>query len=247
MDAKILIGSGAQADVYLFDNKAVKIFKEAYAQADAHYEADIHERVYQLGLPVPRIYEVKKINGQMAIIMEYIEGVPLGTIMLNDMENINSYLKTSVNIQLDVNARKADGFPKLNDKLIKKIKNTPLLDDKTKNCLVKKADALEIENKLCHGDFHVLNLIKTFSDIKIIDWMDASSGSAAADACRTYLLYLLYRNDVADLYMNMYCSESGINRDDVISWLPVVAGARLDENTTDKDIKLLLSLINIQE
>ena len=246
MDVKNLIGSGAQADVYLFDNKAVKIFKEAYAQTDAYYEADIQERVYQLGLPVPRIYEVKKINGQMAIVMEYIEGTPLGTVMLNDMGNINIYIKASVNVQLDVNGREADGFPRLKDKLIEKINNTPLLDDKIKDYLTKKTDSLENENKLCHGDFHVLNLIKTFNDIKIIDWIDASSGSAAADACRTYLLYLLYRDNVADLYLNTYCSEAGIKRSDVIRWLPVVAGARLDENPTDRDIKLLFPLIKMK-
>ena len=243
MDEKNLIGRGAQADVYLIDNRAVKIFKDVFAQADAYCEANIQERAYQLGLPVPRIYEVKKINGQMAIIMEYIMGTPLSTVMQNDMHNVRNYIKTSVDIQLNVNARKADGFPSQKDKLVKNIKNTPLLDDKTKEILVGKTDCLDTEDRLCHGDFHVLNLIKTVNDIKIIDWMDASSGSAAVDACRTYLLYLLYRNDVADLYLNMYCSESEYIRDDIINWLPVVAGARLNEKTSKMELQLLLSMI----
>lgn len=103
---------------------------------------------------------------------------------------------------------------------------------------------LETGNRLCHGDFHVLNLLQTINDIKIIDWVCASSGSISADVCRTYLLYLLYRPEIAEIYMDIYCGKAGLSKQDVLEWLPVIAGARLNENVTATDVVLLLDLVN---
>lgn len=69
-----MIGSGAEADIYLLGNKAIKVFKNVRLQADACYEAELQSKAHKAGLPVPAIYEVSEINGKAAIIMEYVKG-----------------------------------------------------------------------------------------------------------------------------------------------------------------------------
>lgn len=240
-----LIGSGAQADVYLYDNRAVKVFKENYSEADAVYEANIQSCVYRAGLPVPKIYEVVTIENRKAIIMEYIKGNALGELLLGDVMHAIEYLDLAVELQQKVHRIKnAEGLPLLKDKLKSKIMRTSLINEDIKQKCLQYLGQLEVDNTLCHGDLHVLNLIKTENDIKIIDWVDASLGSAAADVCRSYLLYLLYKNEIAEYYLQSYCNKSDISKDMVLSWLPVLAAARLVENNSPDDIKILLDIIN---
>lgn len=239
-----LIGSGAQADVYLFDNKAVKIFKPEYIQANARYEADIQDRVHKSGLPVPEIYEVTEVNGRTAIIMEYIKGNTIGNIMFEDMENAYKYLDISVDLQIKVHNANTDGFPCQKDKLTNNIISTSYLENEQRQVLLHLLYSLETGNALCHGDFHVQNLIKTVQDIKIIDWVDASCGSIAADVCRSYLLYSLYFNEIADTYLECYCKKANLSQQSVLKWLPVIAGARLNENVRAQDVTMLLHMID---
>lgn len=77
----------------------------------------------------------------------------------------------------------------------------------------------------------------------MFDWGCARAGNPAGDVCRTYLLYLLHDRDLAARYLAEYCRAAGRPREEVLAWLPVVAGARLNENVTAGDVSLLHTLI----
>ena len=239
-----LIGNGAQADVYLFENKAIKVFKHEHLQANACHEAELQNKARKAGLPVPAILEVIELDGRTAIVMEYIEGTPLGSMMLEDMENAHYYLAIAADMQMSVHSITADGFPHQNDKLKNNICNTPILEAAQKQKLLQLLQNMGTDHRLCHGDFHVFNLIQTTRNIKIIDWVDASSGSISADVCRSYLLYLLYRSEIAEVYLEMYCHKANMLKQDVLRWLPVIAGARLNENVSKQDIPMLLRMVD---
>lgn len=239
-----LIGSGAEADIYLFENKAIKIFNHARSKADACYEAELQSKANRTGLPVPAIYEISEINGKAAIIMEYIKGKTVGDLMLENMNQAPYYLEISVDLQIEVHKVSAHCFPSQKEKLKNNIMATSYLSDIQKHQLLHLLHNMETGSKLCHGDFHVLNLLQTTDDIKIIDWVCASSGSIALDVCRTYLLYLLYRSEIAEIYIDIYCSKSGLSKQEVLEWLPVIAGARLNENVTASDVILLINMVN---
>lgn len=239
-----LLGSGAEADIYLCDGKAVKVFKSNQAMAGARQEADLQAKAHQTGLPVPEVYDVCMVDGSPAIIMEHIDGKALGEAMLNDMDNLAHYLQISVDIQMKVHEKPASNFRRQKDMLSKNISENSYLSSPQKQNLLQKLDELETGEALCHGDFHVLNLISTSNDIKIIDWTCASCGSVLADVCRTYLLYQLYRPEISEVYLELYCHSANIAKQDVQAWLPVVAGARLNENVAQQDVALLLALVD---
>ncbi|MCL1824060.1 MAG: phosphotransferase [Oscillospiraceae bacterium] len=242
-----LIGKGAQADIFLHDGKALKIYKYEdyhYAFAEAKREADLQEKAYKRGLPVPEIFEVTEIDGKAAIVMEYVQGKTVGEIMFKNMKNMYEYLSLTVDLQLKLHQIEADEFPEQSEKLIRNITDNPYLDNRKREELLKLMNEFKTDNKLCHGDFHMMNLIQTSNEVKIIDWVDARSGNTEADVCRSYLLYLNSHENIAELYLEIYCEKANMEKQDILKWLPVIAGARLNENVADKNAKFLMTLVN---
>ena len=110
--------------------------------------------------------------------------------------------------------------------------------------MLEKLSEIKHDDHLCHGDFHVFNLIISDGRVMIIDWVDASAGNPEADAYRTYLLYTEHSNELADLYLRLYCEKSGASRDEILSWAPIIAGARLSENLPSEKMNFLVEMMN---
>ena len=104
-----------------------------------------------------------------------------------------------------------------------------ILDDEVKDKLRFKLQGLPDGEQLCHNDFHSLNIVMYEGSLYIVDWADAASGSPEADVCRSYLVYSLYASYMADQYLDVYGRKSGVNRKNVLRWLPIIAAARLTE------------------
>jgi len=88
------------------------------------------------------------------------------------------------------------------------------------------------KTNLCHGDMHSHNIMYNGGKYWIIDWEDASRGDPAADACMAYFYSVRWAaksNDKSDeQYLRIFCEESGIPREDVLAWLPVIAGVQVN-------------------
>jgi thiamine kinase-like enzyme len=89
-------------------------------------------------------------------------------------------------------------------------------------------------DRLCHGDFHPINVLGEVSRPVVIDWPDARRGDPAADVCRSYLLLRLHAADIAEPYLDAYCRISNVTWEKVLNWLPWVAAARLAEDIPDE-------------
>lgn len=76
------IASGNTAKIYLYDNKIVKVFNNILPDTESINEANKQKYAYSCELPVPKILDVTKINGEQAIIMEYVKGETLGDYVL---------------------------------------------------------------------------------------------------------------------------------------------------------------------
>jgi thiamine kinase-like enzyme len=77
----------------------------------------------------------------------------------------------------------------MTEKLSRQIESAHNLDNRHKSVLIQKMDKMTFENRLCHGDYHLFNLIMSDDNVTIIDWVDSSAGDIRADVYRTYLLY----------------------------------------------------------
>ena len=237
------IASGNTANIYLHEGKIIKLFKEFLPDNEAEQEASKQSLAYSMGLPVPCVYEVTKINGQQAIIMELVKGKSIGSIIFNDMAKVEQYMCLSVDMQLKIHDVKPEKFVLMSDKLKSQLKHALGISDKQKNALIDKLNNLSYENRLCHGDYHVNNLILGEAGIFIIDWVDASAGDIRADIYRSYLLYSQHHAELANLYLRLYCEKSGLSKTDVFIWEPIIAGARLSENVASENASRLLAKV----
>jgi aminoglycoside phosphotransferase (APT) family kinase protein len=237
------IATGNTADIYLQEGKIVKLFKEYLPDGEAEYEANKQKIVSSYGLPVPCVYEVTKIEGRQAIIMEYAGGKTIGYRILEDESKAEQYMNLTVDIQLKIHAIEPSGLELISDKLSRKINTASELSETQKAALIKNLGRIPYEKRLCHGDYHPFNLIINEAGIKIIDWVDASMGDVRADVCSSYLLLSQFSAELANLYLRIYCEKSGLSQNDIFVWMPIIAGAGLSGNVSSKQEEWYLDIV----
>ncbi|WP_270181234.1 phosphotransferase family protein [Alkalihalobacillus sp. CinArs1] len=243
MKEAVQIAEGNTATIYLQNDRVIKVFKEHLPSSEAVTEADKQKHAHACGLPVPKIYDVTKVNGKQAIVMAYIKGKTLGDLALENMEKAEDYMKLSIDIQCGIHDITTDSLEPMNEKLKRQIQSASLLEDRQKLALLRKLDRMNVENKLCHGDYHLFNLIQSDNDVTVIDWVDSSAGDPRADVYRTYLLYAGVSMEWAERYVKLACDRSGFSLDEVFQWAPIIAGARLSENVATENHERLKEIV----
>lgn len=213
--------------IYRDGDKVIKVFNEGYSKADILNEALNQARVEETGLNIPKLEEVTKIDGKWAIINEYIPGKTLARLMEENPDKMDEYLEKFVDLQLEVQSKRAPLLNKLKDKMARKISETDL-DATTRYDLHTRLESMPKHNKVCHGDFNPSNIIINDNGAAyILDWSHATQGNASADAARTYLLFSLSGdNKLAEKYMNLFCRKSDTAKQYVQQWLPIVAASQ---------------------
>ncbi len=213
--------------IYRDGDKCIKVFDSDYSKADVLHEALNQARIEETGLNIPKVLEVTMVNGQWAIVLEYIEGKTLAELMEEDSQNTDKYLELLVDLQIEVQSKTCAGLQKLKDKMNRKISESSL-DATTRYELHTRLEGMPKHKKVCHGDFNPSNIIIT-PDGKpyIIDWNHATQGNASADIARTYLLFCLEnKNELAEKYLDLFCKKSDTAKQYVQKWMPIVAASQ---------------------
>lgn len=245
MDLGVPIAIGNTAQIYLYENKIVKVFNDFLPDTESSYEANKQKFAHSCGLSVPKIFDVTTIDGKQAIIMEFVKGKTIGDILSENMEQAEYYMNISIDIQQKIHMIVADSLEPMSLKLSRQIESAQQLDKRHKSALLQKMDTITYKKRLCHGDFHMFNLILSDNNqVTIIDWVDSSAGDLRADVYRTYLLYEQYSIELADMYLRLYCQKSGLSKDDIFQWAPIIAGARLSENVSSEKNERLIKIVN---
>ncbi|MED0876664.1 aminoglycoside phosphotransferase family protein [Bacillus mobilis] len=239
------IAKGNTAEIYLYDSKVVKLFKEYLPDTESINEAKKQKYAYSCGLPVPNVFEVTRIQNRQAIIMEYVKGDSIGDLLLNNLNEAEHYINICVNEQKKIHSIRVntDEIESMRERLERQIKSVYKLDEKQKGNILNKLHSIKFGPRLCHGDFHPFNLILSNKSVNIIDWVDASSGDIRADVFRTYLLYSQSSVELAEMYLHIYCRNTGLTRDEIFQWAPIIITARIAENVTVTNIEYLNDLV----
>ena len=224
-----LIGEGATAKIYRNGNIATKVYSNASVD-EVTNEMKRQQFAHYTGLAVPDVYDVKILDdGRIALEMEYIDGSPLMHRDMNEVE-IAEAINILVKLQCDMHKIEAPELPRLTNTMKQMILSTNLAPE-IKNALSTLLLQLDDKSeKLCHGDFHPLNILYDGHKHWIIDWVNATAGNPFADVCRTHLLIKPEMKELAEAYLRIFCSETGCHPNHILNWQPVVAAARLNEN-----------------
>lgn len=213
--------------VYRDGDKCIKVFSAEYSKAGILNEALNQARIEETGLSIPKIIEVTTVEGQWAIVSEYIQGKTLAQLMAEDEERRCEYIDLLLEIQMGIHQKTCPLLSRLKDKMNRKIAMTDF-DATTRFYLHNRLESMPKHKKVCHGDFNPANVIIAEDGTPyVIDWAHATQGNASADVARTYLMFWL-NGDIfgAEYYLDGFCRKSGTDKEYVQSWLPIVAASQ---------------------
>ena len=233
--------------IYREGDTAVKVFDADYAKYDVLNEALNQARVENIGLNVPKVLEVKTIDGKWAIVYEYIQGKSLDQLIKENPEKKNEYLELFVDLQMKVHSCTCPMLNKLKDKMNRKISEADL-DATTRYELHTRLESMPKHNKVCHGDFNPSNIIiKDDGTPYILDWSHVTQGNASADVARTYLLFKLQGElDLAEQYLNLFCKKSDTAKQYIQQWMAIVAASQSVKGKKEER-EFLLDWVNVVE
>ena len=222
-----IIAKREKKTVYRDGALCMKVFCPGYNKADVLNEALNQARVEETALNIPRIHAVTTLDGQWAIVYDFIEGKTLAQLMQEHPEKKGEYLEKFVDLQLEMHRQTCPLLNKLRDKMNRKISQTDL-NATIRYELHTRLEAMPRHKKLCHGDFNPSNIIvRDDGQMFIIDWSHATQGNASADAARTYLLFCLSGDETtAKEYLRLFCEKSDTAMQYVQKWMPIVAASQ---------------------
>jgi tRNA A-37 threonylcarbamoyl transferase component Bud32 len=207
----------------------IKIFSKDFSKANVLNEALNQALVEETGLNIPHLREVKMIDGQWAIVIDYIPGKTLQQLMDENPDKIDEYMEMFVDLQCKVLSKRSPKLNKIKDKMMDKVAQCKVIDATQRYELQTRITSMRDHAKVCHGDFNPSNIIINENDgvPYIIDWSHATQGNASADAARTYLVFMIEgKEDLAKKYLNVFSKKADIPVQLVQKWMPIVAASR---------------------
>ena len=238
-----LLAAGNVAEVFDWDSRIVKLNRSAARKPMVLREATIHAAVEVMGLPVPAVWGVQQAAGRWGIVFDRISEASFAKRMQEDLSLVPECLEILVRLHARIHTHPAHEFGSLKSRLAANIARTGLLDEPRKQILLSLLVEMPKGDRLCHGDFHPINVLGQTSQPLVIDWPDACRGDPSADVCRSYLLLKLHAAEIAEPYLDAYCRITTISRATIVGWLPYVAVARLAEDVPN-DFERLLEIVN---
>jgi len=202
-------------------------------------EAAIHTAVEAMALPVPAVWGELEIGGRWGILFDRVKERSFAERMREDPNVIPECLQSLARLHARIHGQTACQLGSLKSRLATNIAGTGLLDEPLKQILLGRLAGMPDGDRLCHGDFHPINVLGQNSQPRVIDWPDACCGDPAADVCRSYLLLTLHAEVIAEPYLDAYCGNTNMPRANILDWLPYVAAARLAEDVPDDWARLL--------
>lgn len=242
-----IIAVRSRKTIYREGDNVIKVFDTDFAKYDVLSEALNQARVENIGINVPKVVEVKTVDGKWAIVSEFIEGKTLAQLMKENPEKKEHFLEMFVDLQMQVHNASCPLLNKLKDKMNRKIHEADI-DSSTRYELHTRLESMPKHNKVCHGDFNPSNIIvKDDGTPYILDWSHATQGNASADVARSYLLFCLDGDtETADAYLDLFCAKSGTAKQYIQKWLPIVAASQSVKGKPEER-ELLLKWANVVE
>jgi aminoglycoside phosphotransferase (APT) family kinase protein len=234
-----LLGSGKEAEIFECGSDVVKLYRSAEPKRAAFREAAILAMAESFGLPIPTVHGVRRIGDRWCIAMQRVDGPSFARVTLDQPHLIPAYLQEMARLQLWVHGQSGIQLAHLKARLAANIQRATMLREAHRSELLRRLAALPDGDRLCHGDFHPLNILGSPGHATILDWQAASCGEPAADVCRSYVLMRRIAPALALPYVDAYAAATGECREDILAWLPVVAAARLAEGVPEESDALV--------
>lgn len=246
-DLSHVLISRKNKDVIVDGNKKIKLYVENHPKSEIMNEALNQARLEEgTDLNIPKLLEVTKINNRWALIFDFEEGTSLDKMMEEHPEMEDELLEKFIDTQMLIHTHKVPLLTRTKEKFKRKLENTDLIEEHTKYELLQRLEGMKNHTKVCHGDFNPSNIIvDKDGNFSIIDWAHVTQGNASADVARTFLLFSMEgKSELANKYLNRFSEKSGIEKELIQRWIPIVAATQLTKGIPEEH-EFLSSWINV--
>ena len=258
-----LIGAGRTADVYAWGkDRILKLYQDWIPATAIEREFAITRLADSAGLPVPATEELVRVDGRMGIVFERIRGTSLLKALEARPREIISiaYLLAEYQARMHACVLPPD-IPNQREQIKQGIEWAKDLSENEKQVICAILARLPEGNALCHGDFHLDNILMTDHGPVIIDWMTGRRGYPLGDVARTVLLIQaggpppginfamsllinVFRPWFVSVYLKRYLQIQPASRGEVDAWqLPLLAARLFEVENYPREQKLILKRI----
>ncbi len=255
------LGVGMTAEVFVInEERVVKLFHEKIPKDWIHYEFKLAHRVGEVFENAPMAYEIIELEERLGIVYERAYGRELSDLLEEDVTRAKEFGIALAELHIHMHEITARDLPLQKDRFKHAIKDvSDLLGGRTEK-LLEKLGTITFEDKICHGDLHLGNVMLQDDKYRVIDWMTASSGTPIADVCRSIIMldtpYVLEKvsedlkpmvvqvlKEVKTAYLEVYFKYSKYAYEELDQWMAIVAAARISENIP-KEKEWLLEIVD---
>lgn len=237
---------GRTADIHAWEDGCVlKLFHNWFSREDIEYEQRIARAVHASGVKTPAVGDLVQVEGRNGLVYEHVKGVSMLEMFQQKPWRVIQLGRTLAQLHAQMHECVFDAdVPLQRKKLQHKIKSANALPVYLKPKLLDLLESLPDGDRVCHGDFHPANVLINSGSATVIDWIDASRGNPLADVARTSIITLgavassqipqpvlkVFVRVFHAAYLKHYFRLRPGGEDEYRRWLPIVAGARLNEN-----------------
>ena len=211
------IGTGAQAEVFLYDGFAYKVYRPGYPAEWIAFEKEQQAAVNKAGLCPVKYYET---GDSHVIKMDFVDGITLEKRMnyLNGSRDVagsdSLFTNTLVNTLEDGFNLLVEAFRFVHNAAVREVAIPRLIEtaaigmsEEEKNQVIPIIQRLseKYPSCVCHLDMHFLNimLLRNKNEYTIIDWMNARLAPAVFDYARTYVIFVEFAKEVSEIYRQL--------------------------------------------
>lgn len=223
------------AEVFAYgEGTVVKLDRPEWSGVSA-FESEVIERVAAAGIPVARSHGVVEIDGRCGVVLDRVEAPSLGDALIasDDIAGIVDMAERFTALQSAINATTVEGLPDLVTRLRDELSVSGLVPgqvDELTRMLNELDDGIR---RVCHFDFHPLNVLVAPGGWVVIDWLTAAAGPPLADLARTLVLWGRWKEPPVSAFMRavrrLGLEAKEAEAEALDAWVRVLAGARLAE------------------
>lgn len=243
-----LLSVGRTAEIFAWgDDAVVKLFRPGWPARDARAEARHGGLVRAQGLPAPRVLDLVELDGRPGIVFERLRGPSLLQELVAQPWRLRSIARAFADLHADIGTAAPADMDSLAAQLQARLTAAADLPVPVRTAALRRLDtAADGTARLCHGDFHPDNVIRTDRGLVVIDWLTAGLGDPAYDVARSRLMLSIGqpvgrmsaaqramitagRRLFTAAYVRRCRQRHGWRAADIAAWDPVALAVRMAE------------------
>src|SRR5687767_5208516 len=180
-----------EAEVFAWDDGSVlKLMRDPTHGYRVEREALALRTLREHGHAAPAVLDTVTVDGRPGLVMERVEAGSLLSLLERNPLAVMTAARVLAAAHLAMHDFEAPtSLPDGRIRLREAITTATALTDDLRGPVLEVLDGLPGGDRLCHGDFHLGNMLGTWSTPVVIDWGVASRGDPTGDVARTELLH----------------------------------------------------------